>query len=236
MDWDALAAVESPVDEAAVEAELTEYVTGDEVAGPRREPFRIQSVGAADWCMRRVAEAQRRVQDYKDQVTLWTAALRRVEAAGEWFEARLKEWGVAQRTKDTKTFPLAHGTVRTSSKRAAIIVTDEEAAIAWAEQHCPEAVKTEKSFLVSRVSPAAGIMDCVVAWEAINKEDGELQRIPVDSPRPLNAEVLEGVRDRMPGHHVEAEVEAMVVDAAGVPVPGLGVRPGETTATVTPLL
>jgi hypothetical protein len=229
MDLERIAAVELPVDEAVIEAELNDYVQGAPLAG-RIEPWKITNVGQADWVMRKLADVTAYRQELDDQVSLWQAARDRVKRAGEWFEARLREWAIAQRTKERKTFPLAHGTVGTRESKARITVFDEQLAIEWARKACPGAIKKSESFLISQVTEAkaASIEEFVVAWRVTDKATGEQTEHAPGS-------VVEVDDLRASGHVVEMITELRVVDAEGKLVPGLGVREAEVTATVTPL-
>lgn len=236
MDWDKIAAVTPPVDVDAVEAELTAYLDQvDPVV--KREPWRITNLAQADWAMRRVAEAQAVIEQYKDQVTLWKAALSRVEDAAEWFDARLQEWAIEQRTPSRKSFPLAHGTVSTREAPARIEVLDADAAVDWARAACPDAVKVTTEFLVSKIGDAARIAPCVVEWVAVDKTSGEVDRQAVTSIVVFTDEGLADLQERLgDGFVVEARTELRVLDKANAPVPGLGVKPSAVTASVKPLM
>lgn len=236
MDLQRIAGVEPPVDEAAVQEEVAAYLGGVEL---RREPWRITSLGQADWAMRRVAECRALAERYDGEVRLWQAARSKIVGAADWFEDRLKEWAIAERTEANKTIRTAHGTVPTRKSKPKITVVDEGAAIAWAKTACPGAVKVVESFLVS-VADGTGayIANVPVGWVATNKDTGEVERIPsIDPPDSiLIAERLAAVKERMGDRWlVEVETQPAVVDADGRPVPGLDVTPGRITATVTPL-
>lgn len=230
MDLEAIAGVQPPVDERVVQGEVEVYVEHGVMSA---EPWRIESVGAADWAMRRLAECEARVIEYQGEVALWESVRDRVARAGEWFEDRLKEWAVSERTEQRKTFPLAHGTVRTSKRQPGIMVTDEDAALAWATSECPDAVKTTTKFLVSEA--CAKVTECVVAFTSTDKTTGEVERIPVD-PSPLDPVRLDALRAKLgDGYVVEPVIDLFVVDTLGRLVPGLAVKPGTVTASVTPL-
>lgn len=239
MDLEAIAGVTDPsIDEDAVGAEVTGWVEGrdvDSIAQGLREPWKITSLGAADWAIRRLAECQARAQEYRDEIALWQDAARRIESAGEWFEDRLKEWAVEQRSPQRKTFPLAHGTVSTRQSQPKIEVVDEPAAILWAKVAAPGAVKVTEAFRVSEVKGAADIVECVVAFAATNKSTGEMERIEVE-PAPVDPERIAALVDKMgDGYVVEPIMALRVVDTNGKMVPGLAVRLGSVTASVTPL-
>jgi hypothetical protein len=233
MDIEAIAGLQSPVDEERVQGDVERYVRGE----PEGAPWRIASIGQADWCMQRLADIQRRVVQYTDEIALWQAALRNVQAASDWFQDRLMEWGVEQRTAARKTFPLAHGTVRTTEHKARMQVDDEKAALEWAKVACPAAVQVREKFLISEVGTAAHVTACVVGYKATNKASGEYERIPIKQPYPFDEVTLAQIADRLgDGFVVEAEMEDFVLDGEGNVVPGLSVRPGSITASVTPLM
>lgn len=235
MDLDRVAGVEPAVDESDVQAELERYLSGEaEPAG--REPWRITTVGQADWALEQVAAAHRRRQGYQDEIDLWTAALKRLTAGAEWLEERLKEWAAAERTDKVKSFPLAHGTVATRKSNRAIDVVDEDAAIEWARSACPDAVKKVESFLKSNVGDAARIAEVIVAYEAVNTLTGDVERVPTPKPAVFDAAKFERLRDRLgPDYTVQPIMDWAVLDQQDLPVPGLAVRPESVTATVTPL-
>lgn len=231
MDLEKIAGVEPPVDEQAVMEEVEAYVEGVDM---QRKPWRIDTLGQADWAMRRLAEARDFAQRYEDEVALWTAALKKIGRVGSWFEDRLKEWAVAERTKDRKTFAVAHGTVATRESKPRIVVEDEKAAVEWALTYAPAAVKVERSLLVSQLGDAATIGRVAIGWTATNKATGETQRIPATGGHVTTS--LDVVRQRMGDDwQVDIDTHPAVVDKEGRPVPGLVVAEGRVTATVTPL-
>lgn len=244
MDIKALVPVPAPVDEAWVEEEIVAYLGGPPTP---REPWRITSLGAADWVMRRLADVQAMGQEYRDQIALWQEAASRVDLLGAWFEARLKEWGAASRTKDRKTFPLAHGTVSTRESKASIKVGDEAAAIEWARGVCPDAIRKTESLLVSVAKDHLRIATFIVGYRSTDKATGETERLDVD-PIPYTDEAVAAVQELLPGATVEAITEQRVVASMPVRddtptttealyvVPGFYIEPGKITASVSPVL
>lgn len=223
------------VDEQSVEAEIDEYLGGDRSGS--REPWSITSLGAADWAMRRYSDALALVQRYDDEIFLWNKAKERIGGAASWFEDRLREWAISERTDKRKSFPLAHGTVSTRTVPAKARVDDEAVVLEWARTACPDAVDVvpaHERFLISKST--AAVVHVVVAWEAIDKTTGEVQRIDVDPPIADGRERLERLRERMPTFTVEAVYDLAVVDGAtGLVVPGMSVVPASTSASVKPL-
>lgn len=234
MDLERVAGVETPVDETDVQAEVEAYVDG---APTRREPWKITNLGQADWAMRRLAECRALAERYDDELLLWKTAKSKISAAGEWFETRLKEWAIEQRTTGVKTIRTAHGTIPTREHKAKISVVDEDAAIEWARRACPDAVKKVESFLVSQLGDTARIDQVAVAWVATNKETGDIERLPtVVIAMPVAETRLPNVQAKLgDGYVVEIETMPAVVDVEGRPIPGLAITEGSITATVTPL-
>ena len=234
MDLDKLAKIEPPTDEQAVEQDLERWLDGGHPV-MHRPPWAITDNNSADWAIQRLAECRARVQEYRDTIALWQNALDRIDAAGDWFEDRLKEWAVANRTPQRKSFPLAHGTVGTRSSQQRIEVVDEPAAIAWAKVAAPAAVKSTERFLKSEVGGAASIVQCVMALRATDKATGEYELIAVDVA-PLDPARLAKLQTKLgDGFVVEPVFEQYVLDPTGAQVPGLTVKPAEVTASVTPL-
>lgn len=152
--------VEPVVDEAAVWAEVEVAVDGPG-SELRPVPWKITGLGQAGWAMKKLAELRAVQAQYDDEIERWRRAQVRVRSAAGWFEDRLKEWAITERTTTIKSFTLPAGTVSTrQAAQPRIIVTNDEAAVAWAEVKCPEAVKVEKSLLVSKLS---GVMCAVNA-------------------------------------------------------------------------
>jgi len=242
-DWDALVGVVSPVDEEHVLAEVAEYATGA-VPEVRREPWTIRTVGEADWAMRRLADVERRTQEYDDQIALWTDARDRVKRAGEFFVDRLKEWALASRTKDRRTFPLAHGVVATRESKARFAIDDDETVVAWAKERHPGVVRVVESVNVTGLSSVGvRVAEAVVAFVVVDKETGETvtRGVHVDRPLLVGTDRADAARaaliDALPDadrYAVTVETEQVVVDADGGIVPGVVLVPAKITATVTP--
>lgn len=228
MDWSGISGVVAPVDEAQIEVEVSLHVAGMDRL---KDPWRIASIGQADWAMRRVAEARAIIQQYDDEIALWREARRRIESAGDWYEERLKEWAVEQRTETRKSFPMAHGTISTKKIAPKVEVVDEDAAIGWARRSCVLAIKTTESFQVSKAT--VRVVPLVSEYELVDKATGLVEHRQVE-PRPFDQADVDALQAEVGDGYVVAVSNAPlgVVDEAGRPVPGLAVRPGRITATV----
>lgn len=233
MDLDKLAGVAPAVDEDAVEEELHMYLIG---VRDDREPWAITTVGQADWAMQLVADADRRTRQYQDEIDLWTDAKRRLSSGADWLRDRLEEWAVGLRTDKAKSFPLAHGTVATRKTKPAIDVIDEEALIAWAREHAPGSLHTVERCNKSELGDAAVITEVIVAYEAIDKTTGDVERVPVPKVSVFDEAKLDRLRERLgDNYQVNPEFALAVLDPDGELVPGVEIRPERVTATVTPL-
>lgn len=147
------------VDEETVDAELAWHLLDEhgDRAAPALPGWQIENVGQADWAMRKVAELRQIEQGYRDEIDRWTDALRRARRASEWFTERLQQWGMRERGARA-SFVLAHGTVATRKSNARIVVVSDDDAIGWARTHCPAAIKTTESFLVSKLDGTVQIV------------------------------------------------------------------------------
>lgn len=231
-------AMEPVVDEAAVARELEGYLEGyqvgwqpadDSMPVPR---WTIDTMGKADWAMRKLAEIRATAQQYRDEVTLWQQQADRVAKAAGWFEDHLKAWALASRTKDRKSFPLAHGTVSTTERKRKAIVVDEAAAIDWAEGHCQAAVATTKKFQISNAG--ASVVDWLAGWDIVDKLTGDHSFAEVE-PCEFHQDMLDQERAVSASLLIEPVFVAVVVAADGRRIPGLDVAPSTVSASVQPL-
>lgn len=236
---------DAAVDEAVVDAEVEAYIEGH---APAREPWAIRTMDEADWCLVRVAKVRALLAEYDDTIALWKNARARMERAAEWHEARLKEWAIDRRAPGMTSVTLGHGTIRTTKRGPAVEIVDEDAAIEWARVAAPEAIRTTESLLVTKLKDVVRIDDVVTGWRVIDRETGET--IEYMTPAEM-AEIADGqiVSVEVPGRRVsivntdgehvataDAELAPGVVDAAGVLVPGLSVRPAKISASIGEVL
>jgi len=231
MNIDKIVGVVAPVDEAAVEAELVAYITGMDVetAG---EPWRIENVGQADWALRKLIETQAAYGQYADEISLWEAARKRAKHAIDFFTELLQAWAIGARTKDTKSFALAHGTVSTRQSAARLSISDKDAILEWAATNAPDAIKVTSEVQLSLLTNVT-IEVMLVGERRTNMATGE---IVVDNREPvlLTDEALATVGGAGSGWQVEPITLQMAV-ADGKVVPGMTVVPAKVTASVTAL-
>jgi hypothetical protein len=126
-----------------------------------KKPFEVDNPQKADWCITKIAEAQRRkkqrealVKHYKEKLDRWLAETNRPDEDNiEFFESLLRPFvqeEVKKNGKKSVNFPAGRAGFRTSTRT---IVEDEESLLAWAEENAPEAVK--KSLLKSKLPDGA---------------------------------------------------------------------------------
>lgn len=236
MDLEAIAGRPPEVDHEAIDTEVMAYVNREVPAV--KERWKITTLGQARWCLQRVAEVRAAAAEYDAEIEVLARARDRLLRAVEWHEDRLKDWAIENRTEARKSFDLGYGTVSTRPTKEAVVVADSALALEWAKRACPAAVKTEESFLVSKVS-GVSIATVVKQYRVINPETGETHTIDLIDPEVLDEDSMQGLADCFggPPFRVEAtETYRAVVDEGGVVVPGLGVRAGKITATVGAVL
>jgi hypothetical protein len=141
--------------------ELDEVLETEE----RREAFRVNDDGAAEWAIKRLAEIRAVIAEHRP-----------LRSSESYFEHLLGDYARRQRQDaDRKTIALPHGKVSTRWG-AAKFSFDEERFLAWAEVNLPEIIRIKKEPWVAEmrerlviqdnqvIDPASGqIVDGVVA-------------------------------------------------------------------------
>lgn len=160
--------------------ELDEVLETEE----RREAFRVNDDGAAEWAIKRLAEIRaviaerQRFHDAEvERLRVWLDNEHRpLRSSESYFEHLLGDYARRQRQDaDRKTIALPHGKVSTRWG-AAKFSFDEERFLAWAEVNLPEIIRIKKEPWVAEmrerlviqdnqvIDPASGqIVDGVVA-------------------------------------------------------------------------
>lgn len=210
-------------------------------------PWRIDSLGAAEWAMGKLRESQTTVDQLRAQYDAWKADLDRwladaaapAQRAVEFFTGHLERYALTARELDPKaaTVKLPSGKITTRKNPAAVIVDDEDELLAAAfdtmvpdanGELCPliDLVTTRKVAptqlrehvkIVEREVTQLLVYPCNHYWEA---NPGQL---PDQCP-------LCGVD----GPTVVPVVEHVVMTLNGHELPGAGIRPETVTATVKP--
>lgn len=128
-----------------------------------REVWTIPDSEAANWAFRKLAHAQEELARIKAdaaaeiaRIQAWADdASRPLESDAAWFTGRLIEY--RRRLEDAdptlpKTYRLPFGSITRRKLPDKTVVTDKAAAIAWAQEHAPDAVKLD--LLVSQLPDA----------------------------------------------------------------------------------
>jgi phage host-nuclease inhibitor protein Gam len=121
-----------------------------------KQAFRVTELSAAAWCMRKAAVAEREIirrQVYAEAMAqkykAWAEAENKRDMDTVTIMAEfLRPW-VAEQIKDGKkrSINLPDGVAGYRKQPDKVDITDEAAALAWAREHCPEAVKVVESVL-----------------------------------------------------------------------------------------
>jgi hypothetical protein len=125
------------------------------------ESFGVIDMKSADWCIAKIGEAKRRIQErnaivaeYKRRLDARLAETNIADVRQvEFMESLLRPWAELEIMKGkTKSLKLPCGTLGMRAGREVINVDDKAAAIEWAETWKPDAVKTTKSILKSKLA------------------------------------------------------------------------------------
>ncbi len=109
------------------------------------ERFSVVDEGSANWVIRRIVEARA----YAERVAAWaqieSRRARREEAFFLLrFGGQLEAWAqeqIAQRGGRQKSLNLPSGRIGFRTAPPKLVIYDESALLAWARQHCPQAVE-----------------------------------------------------------------------------------------------
>jgi hypothetical protein len=235
-DYDSLAAPPDP-DVETIEAELAAHLNGADTG------YVIETPGVANWCLHQLSEIAELRRTYVDELDLWAASIERLDKMAGWLETRLRGWGIESRTRTHKSFMLPAGRVATRDVKPGLEIVDHASVVDWAAAQHPELVHTTvtKQVLVSELVDAVKIADLPARVVRRNTETGEVfeltdaqDDVPNWSDKELAAFVAHAKDGFMDPWTVVIETEPVVLDAAtGAPVPGVRVRPGRISATVT---
>lgn len=130
-----------------------------------QEPaFTIDSLDTANWALSKISRAMARIAErrgaaeaYKAKIDAWLAGANETDGATvERLTDMLKPWAEVEIAKagKAKHVKLLGGEVGYRQSPGHLEVRDEAAAMAWAEAHCPEAVKVEKRLVKTPLKEA----------------------------------------------------------------------------------
>lgn len=253
VDWVVAYALEL-ADDAGVDV----TVPAADLADPASEPddpalpeaarrWRITDDGSAEWAMRHVAGAEADLErlgaqaaDWAERISEWFRHQSKpLLAKRAFFQAHLERYALEVRAADPKrkSVVLPSGVVKTHASSPRVQVADPEAALAWAREHDPAAVKVVEDVLVSKLEHAHVAELVTEAWVTHscgciatpnNYADGlTLPAVgtAVECPECGNADVLVGRVDIIGRRY-------LAVDDDGRPVPGLDATSPTVTAKV----
>lgn len=115
------------------------------------DQFRVHDRQTANWVVRKITEARA----YAEQIEQWAEAERRRARREEAFflrrfEAELRAWLTSELAKQggkAKSISLPAGRVGIRRQGPKIEVSDQSVVLAWAADHCPDAIKLSESLL-----------------------------------------------------------------------------------------
>lgn len=133
--------------------------------------WRPGSLGEADWCLSKYAEAAQELArldahaaESHARIDAWRAqAGKRAERTRTFFEGHLKAYAASQRTERSATLFLPSGSVTSRASKAKVVVADEAAAVEWARDNAPAAVQVKESILLGPLRKATAIQPLMVA-------------------------------------------------------------------------
>jgi phage host-nuclease inhibitor protein Gam len=123
--------------------------------------FEVTDMKSADWCIAKIGEAKRRIEErnaivaeYKKRLDERLAETNIADVRQvEFMESLLRPWAEMEIMKGkTKSLKLPCGTLGLRAGRESVVIDDEAAAIEWAELFKPEAVKITKSIYKSEIN------------------------------------------------------------------------------------
>ena len=118
----------------------------EELEAQLPEQFAVCDEGSANWVVRRVNEARAYARRVKEWAERETQRARREETFFlKRFRYELEVWLVAElksRGSKQKSINLPAGRLGTRKSKGKLVIHDEQAALGWARDHCPDAIQT----------------------------------------------------------------------------------------------
>jgi Bacteriophage Mu Gam like protein len=242
---------EQDLDEFLAEAEAPPDIEA------RDGPWKIPDDGAANWCLRKLAQAEAdlaRIQataaEHERRIATWRdkVAKRPTHDRDRW-TALLREYALRRREQTgEKSLSLPNGELRTVHRPAAVEVTANDLLVEWMESEHPElraawckfVIEAQVSRFKEDVVLANGAVcdrcghHLVAGWtDGLRRE--RVWRGPWGQkcPRTPDAQAPHRPRTDASGEILEIPVVVWAKDPE-VPIPGLGVRPEAMSVVVTP--
>lgn len=114
------------------------------------EPWAVTDEGSAAWAVDRVLTARERLARVKANCErLVSEAEREVRDAEAYFLPLLELWARANPPRKGKSLRLHTGVIAFRTVPGGPRVVDQAAALAWAKQHCPDAVRVREELAVA---------------------------------------------------------------------------------------
>jgi len=140
---------------------IIDTATG-EVLGEEKPEFRVTDESSAEWVLEKImtaeADAARERIRLKAVTDRLQSNIRTAENRAAFFRERyaadLEEFA-RQRLEGakTKTLKLTWGSLSLRTVKGGLRVEDPDAALAWAKQNAPDAVKVTEAFQISKLTP-----------------------------------------------------------------------------------
>ncbi|MBX6312912.1 MAG: hypothetical protein IRY99_08365 [Isosphaeraceae bacterium] len=175
-------------------------------------PERIETDDQADRILAKILRAESRARAYRAELKVVTAnylrMIKRLEAKAEYLRYRYgpQLFALAQRRlagKRERTYVLPHGRIAVRKTRAALKITNDEAAVAWMQQHAPERL---------RVHYDVRAVEALEAWQQFG--DLDLEAPPWMEVRPAGEQwkILTDLREEAPTPGAEEDRDDVAVD------------------------
>lgn len=258
IDW-SLDHASSSVDAAELVASLAEIVAAGAEADSRAVPetiasFHVHDLGSAEWAMRKWADVNDQMVQVDAQADAWIARIRewknsetqRLFVERQFFDHHLTAYMAAVREASkndkgeprTKSLKLPSGTLKSMGHAAVPLVEDEAALIAWARENVEpdeidEVVRVRTDVMISGLRRFADVKPwhvCILQMGCGHEISYEADETPEVGSQVFcyacegkTAEVLAVDSD---------EIVDAVLDNAGRPIDGAGVKPAHVTYSI----
>lgn len=258
VDW-AIERAHDTNDAAALVSSLAEVVSAGTEADSKNLPdevqrFHVHDLGSAEWAMRKWAELDGQIETVRTQADVWisrirewqTAELQRLVVEQAFFDQHLTAYMAAVREASkndkgeprTKSLKLPSGTLKSIGHAAVPLVEDEAALIAWARENVEpdeidEVVRVRTDVMISGLRRFADVKPwhvCILQMGCGHEISYEADETPEVGSQVFcyacegkTAEVLAVDSD---------EIVDAVLDNAGRPIDGAGVKPAHVTYSI----